>query len=324
MAALLLLLALKPVRRGMSVGGLNAPFSQDGFERVAAWKSTEAMERFIRRVVQEDLQGKVTEPRELRKWAARSFHYGEPRLSFKELREGLKKEAWTGTTRGEVVPEALVLVDAVRRAVVKKVDPVKGVTVKYDEDGTTEVIEHERVSMRARLLPSLPAFLVRGNLETQIRMFEHKVGKLKKVLLRPIGFLQKVVTWEKPCTALCIVLLLATISASEAMLQVGTWHDVGEENRHFAMDVANFIMYWVQFGVHWLFFIIGVVILISQARWFLPIRSGIKVTKRLCCMFRRAPRNWAFYRPADGPMPGSSGRSLTPRGTNPSSRSLPR
>merc|ERR1712190_712310 len=58
LAILLLLLRNEDFRKETCAGGLNAPLSQEGFERVARWRNTNAMLRFVRRIVEQDLQGK--------------------------------------------------------------------------------------------------------------------------------------------------------------------------------------------------------------------------------------------------------------------------
>lgn len=133
-------------------GGSNAPLTQEGFARAAAWRDTEHVMTFITRVLV-DLKGSVTDENELRSFAARSFRDGKPLLTISELRTGLKAARWIRFEMPWQAPESeidakmllregfpstqlqcgdLVLVDERTRATVKFVDDPY-VVVEYDE-----------------------------------------------------------------------------------------------------------------------------------------------------------------------------------------------
>ncbi|CAK9032231.1 Calponin-homology (CH) domain-containing protein [Durusdinium trenchii] len=151
-ALLHLLLSISSARAFMLQGGTNAPLTQEGFVRTAAWRDTEQMVAFIDRVVL-DTNGCVCDQRELRSFAARCFRDGKPRLTLGELRTGLKASNWVsfdlpavpsdadgegktllreGCPSTEVQPGDLVLVDGKRRAWVTRLAPSE-LVVEYED-----------------------------------------------------------------------------------------------------------------------------------------------------------------------------------------------
>merc|ERR1711862_138515 len=104
----------------MVVGGLNAPFSEEGFRQVARWKNSRHMKHFLRRVVQYDLKGKIVHEQEFCALAACCFRDGVPKVPFQELRELLKQAQFTDVKSGELTDGTLVIVDGKRRATVQK------------------------------------------------------------------------------------------------------------------------------------------------------------------------------------------------------------
>ncbi|CAJ1424644.1 unnamed protein product [Effrenium voratum] len=156
-ALLLFLLCMPRVRNFMLHGGGNAPLTQEGFARVAAWRDTDQMVMFVSRMVS-DLKGSVSEPQELRSFASRCFREGRPSLTLAELRTGLKAAQWVnlavdvpaktaeqrlsetdhdvllreGFPSTRLRPGDLVRVDLRARAVAKRIeDPY--VVVEYEE-----------------------------------------------------------------------------------------------------------------------------------------------------------------------------------------------
>jgi len=159
-AVLLILLRWTSLREEMVQGGSSAPLTDDGFDRVAAWRSNDQMVRFIERLVAE-IQASVKDGEEMRSFAARCFRNGRPRLTLSELRAVLKGADWIEVDRSTPAPKsiselraraafqssmllqdgfvstsiqagALVLVDGRYRATVKRIDE-PNVVVEYDE-----------------------------------------------------------------------------------------------------------------------------------------------------------------------------------------------
>lgn len=170
-----LILSISALRVVMLQGGSNAPLTQEGFARAAAWRDTEHVMTFITRVLV-DLKGSVTDENELRSFAARSFRDGKPLLTISELRTGLKAARWIRFEMPWQAPEAeidakmllregfpstqlqcgdLVLVDERTRATVKFVDDPY-VVVEYDE-------LNERASQRQAKVASASPREPRGN-----------------------------------------------------------------------------------------------------------------------------------------------------------------
>lgn len=165
LAFALLLLSWKQLRFDMIHGGSNAPLTQEGFERVAAWRQTDQMVRFLERIVA-DLHGVIKNDQAMRSFAARCFHNGRPRISLSDLRTAIKTAEWMQIDQSVPAPKIeresgaasaiqpvmllqegfastrlrfgdLVLVDDWRRATVKRFeDPY--VFVDYDDVGEAE------------------------------------------------------------------------------------------------------------------------------------------------------------------------------------------
>jgi len=174
-----LLLSISAIRVFMLQGGTNAPLTQEGFARAAAWRDTEQVMLFITRVLI-DLKGSVMDERELRSFAARSFREGKPRLTMAELRTGLKAAHWVsfdkpsqaaaldleetdarvllreGFPSTQLQKGDLVLVDHRTRATVKLVDDPY-VVVEYDE--LDELQAASRLSQAQAFPPSSPQAL---------------------------------------------------------------------------------------------------------------------------------------------------------------------
>jgi len=294
LAGILLLLGKEDLRREMTIGGLNAPFTDEGFERVARWRSTIAMTRFLKRIVEQDLQGKVTDEQHLTSCAARCFSDGRPKVSFAQLRAALQKAEWTTVGSGDLESGALVLVDGEYRAVVQSSQghSATDVVVKY-EDGREASVPRKQVTLRTKF-PSIPTWAIPASIESQIRQIQLQVEAAKQGLRKPVRAITKVVTWQWPAVTASVVIVLLFLSATEAAVEFNVW---GEERsiNHYTRLVRDF----VEWGLWYLGFFLGALALIIDARWFREVRNFIKIFFRLLCMRRRAPANWAFFRAAD-------------------------
>mmetsp|Transcript_88863 Transcript_88863/g.206793 ORF Transcript_88863/g.206793 Transcript_88863/m.206793 type:complete len:321 (-) Transcript_88863:30-992(-) len=299
LAVLLLLLSSGRVRRATTIGGLNAPLSQEGFERVARWRSTSTMARFLRRVVEQDLQGQVSSEPELATCAAHCFSNGKPKVSYQQLRDGLRGAKWTVATKESLSPGALVLVSDGEESHRAKVQNVAGgaVHVKFD-DGPTHSVKSFQVTPRPQA-PHVPTWILPEDLGTQIRMVELQVQEAKKKLLQPIQKITRIITWKRPCVALALVSVLLAMSAAEATVLLGVWGSLPSEIGGKVVMAAGAVMKFVKASLRIGFLVVTVFFLVHCAPIFVEIRSVTKICVRLLLtMRRRAPRNWPFFREA--------------------------
>jgi len=254
------------------------------------------MARFLRRVVEQDLQGKVLDELELATCAAHCFSNGKPKVSYQQLREGLRNSKWTAATKDELSPGALVVVSAEeghRRAKVQKV--TKGdVCVKYD-DGPEHSVSMFQVTPRPQM-PSVPAWIIPEDLSNQIRMVEMQVQGAKKALETPIQFITQVLTWKRPCVAFILTLGLLAVSAAEAMVQIGIWADLPGFLEGRVESALGAAMGFAKIALHYCAVVFGVLLLIHRAPLFVELRSITRICLRLLTMRRRAPRIWPFFR----------------------------
>jgi len=295
LAGILLLLGKADLRREMTIGGLNAPFTDEGFARVARWRSTVAMTRFLKRIVEQDLQGKVTDDQHLTSCAARCFSDGKPKVSFAQLRNALRRAEWTKVGTADLESGALVLIDREHRAVVQSTGAKTpaDVRVKY-EDGREADVDRTQVTMRTKV-PSIPTWAIPASVESQIRQIQLQVEVAKQGLHKPVRAITNVVTWQWPVATASLVIALLLFSATEAVMEFNIW---GEE--HSINHYASLVRHFVDWGMWYIGFFLGVLALIFNARWFREVRNFLKILFRLVCMRRRAPANWAFFEAADG------------------------
>mmetsp|Transcript_19483 Transcript_19483/g.44356 ORF Transcript_19483/g.44356 Transcript_19483/m.44356 type:complete len:619 (-) Transcript_19483:42-1898(-) len=297
LAFVLVLLSSEQVRRATTLGGVNAPLSQEGFEKVAGWRSKASMVRFVRRVVEQDLQGKVADEGKLTVCAANIFAHGVPKISYQQLRDGLRDAQWVAATKDELAPGALVVVSSEegnQRARVQKVLNTGEVTVKYD-NGVENAVRSFSVTPRP-MMPSVPAWIVPNEVGKSLRSIEIQISDTKKSLLVPIEKISKVLTWRWPVASFSLTIFLLLVSATEATILVGIWGDLpgalGDQVTRAAGAAMDFVKAVFQFTV----LACGVLFLIHRSPPFVILRSLVKVGVRLLTMRRSAPRNWPFFR----------------------------
>jgi len=296
-AVLLFLLGVKDMRDEMTLGGQNAPLTQEGLEYVAAWRNTRSMVRFLRRIVENELQGKVINEEELYICAAHCFSNGNPKVSFDHLREGLLVANWTSSTRNEFAPGAFVVVqgeDNFRSATVLGNHP-SGVRVRYG-DGCEDVKDISQVAARLHL-PNLPTWMIPESLSASMREVEHQMRSAKNLLLKPVDWLTQVLSWKNPAITSLVVISLFLVSAAEGAQVVGVFGGWPDEVGHAWVVVLEVVLRWIKTALHWSAVAAGMVILVFQSTWLTEIRSLLRIAMRSLCWSRRdAPKHWPFFR----------------------------
>jgi hypothetical protein len=292
LAVMIILFACKTLRLDMTTGGFNAPLSQEGFGRVALWRHTPTMARFLRRLVEEDLQGKVTDEKKFHACAAHCFSGGRPRVSFAELRDFLTSAEFTSHCQ-EMAADARVLACG-RHAVVKKVEGGK-VVVEYEDDrGRNSVVDRHDVVLRQKL-PDIPEWALSTRLGVQIRTAQSVIGRLNQALGTAVGALSSVLAWKRPLLSVLTLILLLAASVGNALW---FWNEDGRGcgGRPPCFPLVQQAVELSRKTREWLELTVCVFVMIFQALWFSKVRNILKICARLLCVRRNAPSCWAFYR----------------------------
>lgn len=296
LAVMIILFACKPLRLDMTTGGFNAPLSQEGFERVALWRHTNHMARFLRRLVEEDLQGKVTDEKKFYACAAHCFSGGRPRVSFATLRGFLTSAEFTSHCQEELAADARVLACG-RHAVVKKVEGGR-VVVEYEDDrGRSDVVDRHAVVLRQKL-PDIPEWALSTRLGVQIRTAQSVTGQLSQALGTAVRAFSSVLAWRRPVLSVLILLILLAASVGNALW---FWNDHGEG----CFPLVQQAVELARITREWLELVVCVFVMIFQALWFSKVRNVLKICARLLCVRRNAPSCWAFHRANSEGLKGS-------------------
>eukprot|EP00931_Biecheleriopsis_adriatica_P076958 TRINITY_DN50616_c0_g1_i1.p1 TRINITY_DN50616_c0_g1~~TRINITY_DN50616_c0_g1_i1.p1 ORF type:complete len:654 (-),score=96.48 TRINITY_DN50616_c0_g1_i1:96-2057(-) len=308
---LLLLCSDDDMRDEMTIGGRNAAFTEEGFKRVASLGSVESMTRYLHRLVEADLQGKVVSQHRLVAIAARCFRHREPIMSLQELRTLLDEDTETCETK-DLQAGQLVLVDATRRAVIQQLgnpDPrghnASNLTVKYEDDGTIEQVVPGRAIVRLTV-PRIPLWAIPNNIELQLVKTEQRIGELNQFLQVRLGVLAKIVAWKEPFSivSMSLVIALVAFSMANALVVFGIleWivEATGEQQAkwyHIAEELMQVLPGVIARLAYFLFMVSFTIFYIYNAPWFVMGRSMTSIVFHLLLDQRAAPKGWAFFRP---------------------------
>lgn len=326
-ALLHLLLSISSARAFMLQGGTNAPLTQEGFVRTAAWRDTEQMVAFIDRVVL-DTNGCVCDQRELRSFAARCFRDGKPRLTLGELRTGLKASNWVsfdlpavpsdadgegktllreGCPSTEVQPGDLVLVDGKRRAWVTRLAPSE-LVVEYED--------MEEVHSKQPEVKETPQkeyeMLVASSPRTEERTSKHRVSLRPRVPTVPQQYLPVHLAGEIYSLSIIIddlkTLLCPALRWCGDVLCWRHWKSSlallfvlplvsAASTAAFVLEccmdsttgaaIAKSVVRWIVVTAKLLLVAALLSLFCASASWFVPIRSLLRIAWRSSCGWRR-------------------------------------
>lgn len=299
-AVLLLLLSSDEARPAMTTGGMNASFSQAGFQHVLAWRSVDDLVRFLRRLIEEDLKGKVLDPQRLEIYATHCF---SKEVQLQELRNALREDPQTCTT-SELSSGSLVLVDSFQRARVEHVsdgpsEKLRTVHVRYDADGSSECVLRSRVIARLDV-PDIPLWVIPDVIEVQLASAEETIGGFSEALRSVADVAARILSWTDPWAgvSMSIVVLLLTFSILQAILFCGIEAELVDQNSQ-VHRVMRFIYDLPSQTSHCVWYTATVVLTLAfawNAQWFIRCRLLFRVCRRRLCLFRSAPKCWAFFR----------------------------
>lgn len=300
LACFMALFSCSNIRSDMTTGGKNAPLNQEGFDRVALWGQTHQMRDFVQKVA-DSIGAKVRSDAECRNFAAHCFRDKRPSLSYADLERLIQKASWTsvgevsGISRG-----SLVLVDESFRARVVASDSEAGVVhVAYDDPGPAGPssssdppglppvsVDRSRVSLRKTVV-SVPTAFVPDILENQLRRVPPLVDNLKACVCPVIQRATDIATWKNCETSLGVTAFLASLSALNGYVLLV--HSETPFCREILWLLARIVSVLLGLGLLYAF--------IHFAPWFASIWAVLRMLVRLVTVRRRAPDNWAFFKP---------------------------
>lgn len=330
------LLGCSALRKDMTVGGRNAPFSQSGFEQVAKWRDSLEMRYFLQRVVETDLQGLITDQRMFESVAARCFSNGIPKVSYDELRRILKQEKFIRCTNGgELEAGDLVMVNGEQKATIlyfldSHDAGMMGAGMATAATATHEGMAFVRFEDEARLvanvpvstlmprpeMPTLPGWAIpQGMLATAVKL-EQKLQGMRHKWVGAQSICKGIVTWSRVSHAILFLLFMLSITAFNVCTRLGMWDWLWEKRDYFNSEFANHLANPVQGGfgwahdrwthfkgfcrwsVGWLLFAIFVIWYIYRAQWLNECYAVCRLGKRYVTGCRSAPKGWPFYKAA--------------------------
>lgn len=290
------------VRKTMTVSGRNAKLSPAGFEDVASARETTNTMSFLSRVI-EDFEGKCQDQHQLRNVAVRCCRDGKPFIPFEDLKRELKVCSWITVDKKELVEGALVLLDERYRCTVKKLKkahallgPVTEVLVEYEQpdlhDGKTEDwVKRERVAKRDIGYSTIPSYLVPSKVDSEVRKLQYKMAQVKLVIEPKLVYIANVLTWRNCPLAFLITSILTGITGFGIFMfykEMTSSSGVAHTN-----PIATMIL---DSSDNVAVCCLGLVVLLMNARWFQSCCAVGRSLTALCCLRRRAPKDWAFFR----------------------------
>mmetsp|Transcript_15563 Transcript_15563/g.43045 ORF Transcript_15563/g.43045 Transcript_15563/m.43045 type:complete len:832 (+) Transcript_15563:99-2594(+) len=344
-AFMLFLNSWENLRKNMTRGGWNAMITDDGFKRVAAWKKTGEMFYYLKRIVENDMNGSVSDVAKLRVLASKVARDGYPLVTLDELRKMLKKEtgvitfdakADSGFTAGDKVT-----VDERHMATVLRAVSATHLEVVYDEHlavedeeklkdarkgaekdkteldrsaeekkrllGTKKGIPVEVSRVRRRKIVQFwQSWLLPSSMSNIIMDVMVQADTIQNSSLLPlIELLTDIVCWKRrKCIALGICSFCAILCALFVHTELTYEHEMNDEVSKHQSDNKD----EVEETVAWMtisllrnldnIFYLGVVFacFVFPARWFVSVRSILKIAGRVGSMKRSAPQIWPFFR----------------------------
>jgi len=292
-------------RMTMTRGGKNAPLTDDGYRWTAAWQSTDEMIAFAKRIIEEELRGKVFEAQKLRVFAACSTRNGLPVVLLDELRETLKKADFVSHVDdvGTFSKDDPLLVDGRLRAKFVRSGPGPDqFTVQFEAHGNAKVpqeplaVKTRRVRSRSISSSSVVSavttvnYLLPDKIETLIQKVVVILEAIKVNALPAVSAITDVVTWESGNAVYGLVSGLVLVSA--LFFFAGYLEVSGHMEESKPAEVIVTVVRSIDNVVMAVMFLI---IFLGQSWWVVAISNVLKMLSRLNSP-RKAPKIWAFLK----------------------------
>jgi len=295
-AAVGLILNANDLRREeMILGGTNAPLNQEGLEIVAKMRSTAEVKKFIVRIVEVNMEGSTNDDQDLWLTSARVHRDGFPTMTFDQLTALLRDAPWVDrTSKNELREGSLVRVDERHRAVIHELG-TNTVKVKYEDDNDNEPVEVKRSKVKKRPeTPKVPMVLIPGALVSKIRRIHFFIEDAKRALIPKMQAAADILTWRRKGVAMAITICLLSIAIVGFFACLSDLHPNPDAKPIF-LKYVTLVFSRLDNAI---VLVAGLVILLSDAWWFKTVRSLFRICSNLVKMRRKAPANWAFYKPA--------------------------
>jgi len=318
------------LRGKMTRGGLNAPFTQDGFRQAARWRKTGEMAQYMKRIVEDDLSGSVQDMPQLRRYARVVFRDGVPVCTFEDLkailrRLGEKEEIVKLDTHADLNFNKgdLVIVDHHKNATVVGFGSDGKILITYDFDKHTPddpkaEAASDGVKKSTQTTPTSPsrelpvdpvrlrhrqtikryqAWLLPTSIRNSMADAMEQIEKIERSALYPaLHFLTQVVTWNgRKCISGLIVVTSLLLFALAIRTETVYEHDSDDDTRSLEEWGAVTVITLMRNVDNIILFILVFLVFVFNAKWFNVFASSLKVLSRLG-QKRKAPDLWKFYR----------------------------
>eukprot|EP00440_Ansanella_granifera_P072342 gb/GFBE01078507.1/.p1 GENE.gb/GFBE01078507.1/~~gb/GFBE01078507.1/.p1 ORF type:complete len:746 (+),score=144.30 gb/GFBE01078507.1/:1-2238(+) len=290
-------------RMYMTRGGTNSPLNDSGFQWTAGWRSTEEMMKFVDRLVQKDIKGKVTDQQKLRTFSARCMRNGVPTVSLEDLRAALRVAPFIRMDDAESQQtfsrDDVVWIDERDRGRVVQMGPeIEKVTVVYEDISSLQpvAVERNRVTARTLQLPGSSKLLewFPSQVEAVLHQIYPTIENVKQAAVPAIQDVTKILTWEKYSRTLAIVIVLLLLSALFSWAAILFLLD--RVSQHGSLSGPQEIIVLIIRNIdNAVVTIITLMVLVLQSWWFASFRSVLRILSR-CGHRRTAPKHWAFFR----------------------------
>jgi len=262
---------------------LTTKLSNSGFALVAKWRSTAEMQEFLKRVIELDIQGEITDRKMFDTVAACCFSDGKPQVAFESLRSVLRKEGFVSSgNREDLEPGDLVLVDGDVRATILNLDQYNSrlgdsarmVHLRYEDperrpddyetqvetrgvrtatglSSTTDEVALSRLTPRAEM-PFIPGWVLPESMTTSTVSLASKIGRLSNSCVFVQRTFRDILTWRRKLHALIFFLVIVAIAACAITAEMHMWTWLYDEKESFNHEFANRVANPIKHGYHWL------------------------------------------------------------------------
>jgi hypothetical protein len=334
----------------MACSGHNAPLTDTGFRLVAKFGDTEEMTTFLRRTIEGKVGAGVVDKDKLKLVAGRCFRDYVPLESYEDLLHRLQqahhRPKWMKGSKSFTKGAKVLVYERFRATVTKDASGGK-CNIAYEDIPKGEPQERQvdlsedRVIFRPDVgfLNSVPMDLT-GALEQQTKRARAYIDIIKSKILPIVRYISDIFVWKKPGQTRLIA--WGSFCFSVVLFIFSEWYKMcgsTEEKRspiqkwlrkeitfvkcgsaanwkHYkesALVFDHIVGLFLDHGFMVIVLIACVFLMMTEARWVLPVKAVTKIIVRSCagqcCPGRKAPKKWAFFRLDDDALRYSEGHS---------------
>ncbi|CAE7699789.1 unnamed protein product, partial [Symbiodinium microadriaticum] len=290
-------------RKYMTRGGQNADLTEEGFKHTASWRNTDEVQKFILRLLTEDMKARLDNPRnshKLRAFAAQCMRDGVPTVSLSELRLALMAAPFVVAEDNVATFQRndLVWVDGRERGTILELTAPENITVELqptllDPEKHVKVVHQRQLTKRGESIPNLPKWASDLAVSSAMVQIYPPLEGIRHGLLPVIATVTDILTWKNKSVAVGLLVVLLSVSALffwAAIMHV--IHSNGKGNLSYAQEVVILVLRSLD---NFIAAIVTMVIFLFQAWWMTHFSSFAKIMQRRGHQ-RQAPGIWKFYR----------------------------